>query len=250
MSMDKQITYEKRIVLYLDILGFKSKVDESTSNYEMFKSIHKALNNIYSDRIKNYQGPMKGVDYGTHISVFSDNIVMSEPYEREGSFYGFVHSVYWLVNEILWDGFLVRGAITIGDLYHDDKVIFGPALNKAYQMESELAIYPRVIISQDDFVTGLKRALYGDVDEEAKYLDHILSIDEDGFIYLNNITKKHEFDDNEVYIDLLIKLRSKIVEGLKMSNLKVKAKYEWLKTKYNELYDDEIDVRAPGKITD
>ena len=31
-------------------------------------------------------------------------------------------------------------------------------------------------------------------------------------------------------------------------DIKVKAKYEWLKHKYNELYDSDIDARAPGKI--
>lgn len=246
--MDQEIKYEKRIVLYLDILGFKNAVNESVTDEEKFKKIYKALNNIYSDRIKNYKGPLNGVDYGTHISVFSDNIVMSDPYDREGSLYSFIYSTYWLINEILWDGFLVRGAITIGDLYHDDKVVFGPALNKAYEMESKMAIYPRVIISASDLTEGLKKALYGDVEEETKYLDYVLSVDEDGFAFVNNFTKHHEFDDNEAYINLLIKLRAIIVEGLQNTNLNIRAKYEWLKTKYNQLYDESIDSRAPGII--
>lgn len=247
--MNNEIKYEKRIVLYLDILGFKNAVDKSIEDQEVLQTIYKSLNNIYSDKIKNYQGPLKGLDYGTHISVFSDNIVMSEPYNRNGSLYNFIYSVYWLVNEILWDGFVVRGAITIGDLFHDDKVIFGPALNKAYKMESEMAIFPRVIISKDDVAEGLKMALHDDI-EETKYFNIVLEVDEDGFFYLNNITKHHEFDDNETYVNLLFKLRRIIVEGLKNTNLKVRAKYEWLKAKYNQLYDTDIDSRAPGKITE
>ena len=240
--------YEKRIVLYLDILGFKSKVNESVTNQETFNSIHKALTNIYSDKFKNENGPMKGVNFGTQISVFSDNIVFSEPYGKQGAFFGFIYSIYWLVNEILWDGYLTRGAVVIGDLYHDERIVFGPALNEAYRLESEMAIYPRVIMKQEDFATAMKTALYGDIEEEAKYLDDVLSFDEDGFLFLNNLTKKHEFDDSETYVALLEKTKRIIVEGLKNKDVKVKSKYEWLKYQYNKLYDDDIDARAPGKI--
>lgn len=246
--MDKYIKYEKRIVLYLDILGFKSAIDKSIEDYGILKSIHKVLNNIYSDRVKNYHGPLEGASYGMHVSVFSDNIVMSIPYETENFFYDFIRSTYWLVNEILWDGFLARGAITIGDLYHDDKIIFGPALNEAYQMESELSIYPRVIISKQIFMVGMENISKIKVEEVVKSFEQILPVDNDGFYFLNYFTKSHEFYDTEVYLDFLIKIKRLIVEGLKNDSLKARPKYEWLKRQYNKLYDEGIDARAPGRI--
>lgn len=242
------LKYEKRIVLYLDILGFQSKVNESLSSQKVFDSIYKALSNIYSDKFKNENGPMKGTDYGTQISVFSDNIVFSELYENKGSWFGFLYSIYWLINEILWDGFLTRGAIVIGDLYHNEKIVFGPALNEAYRLESEVAIYPRVVFQKDTMDEGLKTALYGDIDEDIKYLDYIISFDEDGLFFVNNLSKKHDFDDEETYVGLLFRVKKIIEEGLTNKDIKVKTKYEWLKQKYNELYDSDIDARAPGKI--
>lgn len=240
--------YKKRIVLYLDILGFQNKVNESINNQKVFDSIHKALSNIYSDKFKNDNGPLKGTEYGTQISVFSDNIVYSEPYENKGSWFGFILSIYWLINEILWDGFLTRGAIVIGDLYHDEKIVFGPALNEAYRLESKVAIYPRVIFTKNTIEEGLKTSLYGDVNEDIKYLKQIVSEDEDGLFFINNLSKKHDFDDEETYIDLLFRAKKIIEEGLTNQDIKIKAKYEWLKRQYNALYDENIDARAPGKI--
>ena len=46
--------------------------------------------------------------------------------------------------------FLCRGGISAGLLYHDDnnenQILFGPAFNRAYQLESELASIPRIIL--------------------------------------------------------------------------------------------------------
>jgi hypothetical protein len=50
---------------------------------------------------------------------------------------------------LLEEGYLVRGAICSGLLYHDKRVVFGPALIKAYEMESTIAKYPRIIIEKD-----------------------------------------------------------------------------------------------------
>src|SRR5580658_7830841 len=44
-------------------------------------------------------------------------------------------------------GFLIRGAATIGKLYHSQGVVFGEALIEAVQLEKRTAVYPRVILS-------------------------------------------------------------------------------------------------------
>lgn len=43
-------------------------------------------------------------------------------------------------------GFWLRGAVTIGLLHHDEDIVFGPALNRAYELESRHAIFPRIIL--------------------------------------------------------------------------------------------------------
>ena len=43
-------------------------------------------------------------------------------------------------------GFLVRGGIARGDLFHHVGKVVGPALIKAYELENKKAVYPRIII--------------------------------------------------------------------------------------------------------
>jgi hypothetical protein len=40
----------------------------------------------------------------------------------------------------------LRGAITIGPIYHDEAMIIGPALETAYKLEQSRAIYPRILV--------------------------------------------------------------------------------------------------------
>lgn len=46
-------------------------------------------------------------------------------------------------------GFLVRGGITIGPLYHDSNIVFGPALVRAATIEKDLARFPRVVLDSE-----------------------------------------------------------------------------------------------------
>ena len=57
-------------------------------------------------------------------------------------------------NFILEDIF-IRGAIAQSELYMDENTVIGPALVEAYNLESEFAVYPRIILSKD--VTDIVR---------------------------------------------------------------------------------------------
>lgn len=54
-----------------------------------------------------------------------------------------------LANLVIRKGFLLRGGITIGPLYHENGIVFGPALSEAYKLESEDAKYPRILASKE-----------------------------------------------------------------------------------------------------
>jgi hypothetical protein len=71
-------------------------------------------------------------------------------------------------------GFLLRGGITIGDIVHDDEVVFGPGLNRAYELESQVARMPRIILDPDLI------SEFGDLTD--------IAIEEDGFCFLNPFT--------------------------------------------------------------
>jgi len=75
--------------------------------------------------------------------AFSDNYVLSMPAE-----FGIriLLSAAALRIKLLQLGFLTRGGVTVGQMYHIDNVVFGPALIEAVALEKE-AHYPRLLCS-------------------------------------------------------------------------------------------------------
>ena len=42
-----------------------------------------------------------------------------------------------------------RGGVAIGDIYHDDEAVFGPGLVRAYDIESNVAKFPRIVVDHE-----------------------------------------------------------------------------------------------------
>jgi hypothetical protein len=47
------------------------------------------------------------------------------------------------------DGIFLRGGVTIGDIYADSRALFGPALVRAYELESTTAKWPIVALDPE-----------------------------------------------------------------------------------------------------
>jgi hypothetical protein len=83
------------------------------------------------------------------VSTFSDNVVISQPICAE-TIALIAHMAITQIASSM-KGFLLRGGITIGDIVHDEEAVFGPGLNRAYELESEVARYPRFVIDREAF---------------------------------------------------------------------------------------------------
>ena len=51
---------------------------------------------------------------------------------------------------------LSRGGISVGELHHQKGIVYGPALLTAHQLESQSAIYPRIVLEKDALVKSLQ----------------------------------------------------------------------------------------------
>ena len=47
-------------------------------------------------------------------------------------------------------GLLIRGGISVGTYFSDELMIWGKGLVKTYQLENQIAVYPRIIIDPKD----------------------------------------------------------------------------------------------------
>ena len=77
----------------------------------------------------------------------------------------------------------MRGAIVKGSLYHDDSMVFGEALIRAYRFEQDVARYPRIVVTSD-IVKEVKRLLLNEGQNNA-WFSGLLQKAEDGPHYLH-----------------------------------------------------------------
>ena len=133
--------YMERIVAFVDILGFGALVSSLSSNPELHGRLHYALTYIKSYRASSHSE--NSAQSNLEISVFSDSIaISSEPLDA----FRVIWSCGWLNAELLQAGILTRGGISIGPTIHKDDVLYGEGMLKAYKLESNAAIYPRIVV--------------------------------------------------------------------------------------------------------
>ncbi|MCT8469336.1 hypothetical protein KZO85_12150 [Chromohalobacter canadensis] len=202
------MTYERRIIGFIDILGFGQLVLDSEDDVEKFDLIKSVLEKINSvDDI--YGSPEDFFAYSNYshlsptakqqmdelyesmkaaagpkrvrITTFSDSIVFSCSADSDG----LTDFRYFLTKLLVYTSpfkLLIRGGVTCGSLVHTDEIIFGPAMNNAYYLESKVAKYPRIVVDEKfecfieelgkDTLTDLvKQELIRTEDETISYID-------------------------------------------------------------------------------
>jgi hypothetical protein len=150
---------EDQVVLFVDLLGFSESTFRLDANLQA--SVLALLTNIASLKSDFVSTTTKQENGTTHnvrpsISTFSDHIVASyslarieaeeniKPLIVMAHLSGLVSSIALRALSI---GFLTRGGVATGKLYHSGGVVFGEALVEAVALENRTAIYPRVVLS-------------------------------------------------------------------------------------------------------
>jgi hypothetical protein len=134
--------YPERVVAFVDVLGFADLVKQSDANQLALASVRNlvTVNKLFEQFVCNF---LSFAD----AAWFSDSLVLSMA-SPENHVIHLIRETGYLCRYLLLQGFLVRGAITTGSLYHSGRVVVGPALVNAYQLEKTTAVYPRVILDE------------------------------------------------------------------------------------------------------
>lgn len=229
------------IVAHIDILGTKAMVANKESNQKLLDTMIVAIDKWKNDIPKFNE--MQCVAQKLSFKIFSDNIVLYIPFEKE-HYAELLRtmcecSIYIQRTLLLNKDFPlpVRGGIAIENFYADEDFVYGQALIDSYLIEENLAIVPRIVISEAIIDTLYNKNI---LSQFAGYGKLIID-DFDGFYYLNFLYEqgKDEVMQIKSFIgDVRMKLKSKhneqILEKMKGGKNEVKdytklyQKYGWL----------------------
>lgn len=171
-TVDQKPSYTECIICFIDLLGFKGVVDQCRHDEKVLVALHTMLSELQTHKLT--ESIFGGIPTFTSdrrlttsesagtkevakskwplsITQFSDSFVLSCPADNLGSCRLLLQTVYAVQRLFFWHmGILMRGGVAKGQLIHEQGgVLFGPAMNAAYSLESKSAIYPRVLIEAE-----------------------------------------------------------------------------------------------------
>lgn len=147
-----KIEFEYRAVAFVDVLGFKSVVEDANdSNIQFLEDLVGILGTAVPTLDEAINSSVHRELIPKHISI-SDNIILSAPLtsDKMSSYCGLsslVMRVIQLTHIFLAKGYLIRGGVSIGNVWHTPTNIIGPAFQDAYLIETKTGV-PRVELSK------------------------------------------------------------------------------------------------------
>jgi hypothetical protein len=218
MGMPMNI-YEPSVVAFIDILGFKNALKDSSKVSEILDTlshVKKWIGEKYSDSARDQ---FQGV-FDIELTAFSDSVVISG---GESQAVIVVLAALELSQLLIEKGFLCRGAIVCGELYHKEGIVFGNGLVDAFKTETSQAIYPRILLDQ-----RIAELLNESKNDPNDFQGLIVS-DKDSSVFLNLL-----YEDISTTRNIKSALCSLVKGGLKRNsdNQCIKQKLMWVNNEY------------------
>ena len=248
--------YEKRIVAFVDILGFSTMIEDSKADTPLRRKIKRAMEIIRRAADSEYEDKK--------VSTFSDSAVISYRLQSRSSLFYLLMDVIHLQLELGTLGIMIRGGIAIGDCFHDGKIIFGPAMNEAYRLESKVAQWPRVVITSATLKVGISASVdtkayalkydLKDIMGCLKQDDYDEEVNDPDLYFVDFLRQPQELTDfGDEYFEWLRGFRVAIIEGLnrygpksedelemgRADADKVFKKYRWILNYWNSVVGDD-----------
>lgn len=230
------LRYEKRLVAFIDILGWSEAVQSSAKEGEVaVKALGEAL--VPLKAFTNYTGSLGALmpETGWHgdpvMTHFSDCVVLTVKDDISGRQH-LLQALSVLSLSLVHHGFLLRGGIARGDVYHRNGMVFGPALIEAYELERDVACAPRVILSEE---------LSKEFKEWGSLFERPWREDCDGLLFFNFLPpflgNRVFQEQTELWQRVLLPVRELIIkQALRYRERpKIFSKYRWLARYFDEV---------------
>ncbi|MBQ8559009.1 MAG: hypothetical protein IJ439_03375 [Tyzzerella sp.] len=198
--MKDKVNCEEYCVASLDLLAGKSIIQRDSDDVNL-----NHIRNIYQSWLKICRDDE--IYKQIQIKIFSDNIVLAINCKVPNAAEYLLEVVSWMTEHFLRCGYKIRGGITKGMLYIDDILVWGNALVDAYILESEWAVNPRIIISENliEDISERTQKLMIPFDIDFYILDYLKGYGKNAAGYLETISIALKRLDEEPYINEKIK---------------------------------------------
>ena len=235
--------YDIRLVAFIDILGFKEAIEKSNTDDNEFNRIRGTLTELKEffiqpkDHYEVEANRKLGAD--TQILQVSDSLVISRLIQEEGGVFYMLYDCAFAIHLLIENGFLCRGAVRFGNMFHKDTTLFGQAFVDAYLAEAAEKL--PIIKFDKDLFEIVKHfpgpANKGNEKWEIEFIKKNCKQLETGEYYLDYFT---DYDDRvgggegtaSIHYS---KLRDLIVEGLSLpAESSAYKKYFWAKEEFNK----------------
>jgi hypothetical protein len=253
--------YTRQIVVFIDILGFSSMLPaferEALENdatgeegYHESRTLNKLVE-IFNSAVK----LVKRANCKAY--QFSDNLCITINYinndtENPDLFVEMLRLVSMLMYEFVKEGYFLRGGIDAGWFLDADDIAVGVPLVVAYRLESEQAVYPRVLLSQKFIGILDEYSQSHELSDTGAFLAEYYVVKDGELGYLNPFFYITNFEDKEGKIDYLQTYSIIIKEKLEQfkANTRIGPKFSWLATQFNQFIDKYVTSQAYLELDD
>ncbi len=245
-------SYEPAIVSFIDVLGFQALLNSRTP-----ADLHNVILDLREFTTPDELPARRMKDARLSSRAFaesvSDAVVRVRVFDTQyadGALFNELLDLLHIQIQCINSGVLIRAGVAIGDVHvglNGKGPIFGPAMVRAYQIESEEAVYPRIAIDDAAYRLFLADSrLHNenhDLEEEAGYVNGLLRVGEDGTRYIDYLTAgEREFDDFASYLQFIERHADLLRRNLGTNHRpNVRRKYVWL-ARYHNVVLERIRV--------
>lgn len=243
--------------VFADFLGFRQLIRDAVKKGEEQIVFQRFMEEIETE-IENTINPslndeIEGFPRMWDAKVFTDNVVLGYSLwsdRGESEFGNAITRLMAFQYAVALKGFFVRGGWAVGNLFMNRNTVFGAALLDAYDLESQVAKAPRIVLSDQMKDLVFKHmARYGD---DPPQCSHLL-VDEKGILFTNYLSEA--IVDGEVRWHELGRHAELVAERLAQfqGNEAVYPKYLWLASYHNffcglvskdEGYSDDLRIEV------
>lgn len=250
--------YEPCIVSFIDVLGFRDLL--ATRHAHDIRDILLQLREFTAPIEESATRRVKDARLLSRAFAdsVSDAVVRVRVFDTQFSDGAFFHELLDLLHaqvQCIGNGVVIRAGVAIGDAHVglDGKgPVFGPAMVRAYEIETHEAIHPRIVVDQAAYQRFLNderlRKDGHDLDDEVRYVNRLLRIDADGTRFIDYLgASESEFDDPAGYLLFLERHAVLVREKLATTSGNIRAKFEWLAAYHNSVIEEILGEFASGR---